>query len=149
LEVTVKIHRTAIGLGLAGAIGLSTATLSLLGAGVASADDYAGKKYSDVESALSDADETGVIASRFGDTLADDDCVVSHSQQAPWIKGDDFAPVTDTVLLYLNCNAGVANAKDPGNSAASPEGRDAIAQAKKDAEQDQATAASNQDKAKG
>ena len=43
--------------------------------------------------------------SRAGDTLSDDDCIVTHSQSAPWIKGDSFAPVTDTVLVYLNCNA--------------------------------------------
>jgi hypothetical protein len=145
----VEKHRKAIGLGVVGAIGLSTFALSLLGAGVAAADDYAGKKYSDAQSALSDADQKGVIAARFGDTLADDDCIVSHSEKAPWIKGDDFAPVTDTVLLYLNCNAGVATDKDPGNSAASPEGRDAIAQAQQAAQQDQATAASDTDKSKG
>ena len=40
--------------------------------------------------------------------MGDDECVVSHSQSAPWIKGDSFAPVTDTVLVYLNCNATVA-----------------------------------------
>jgi hypothetical protein len=67
--------------------------------------------------------------------LTDDDCIVTHSQSAPWIKGDDFAPVTDTVLVYLNCNATVATAKDPGNSAASPEGKAAIADAKKKAEE--------------
>ena len=25
-----------------------------------------------------------------GDTLSDDDCIVTHSQSAPWIKGDSF-----------------------------------------------------------
>jgi hypothetical protein len=58
---------------------------------------------------------------------------VTHSQSAPWIKGDSFAPVTDTVLVYLNCNAAVATNKDPGNSAGSPEGRTAIAAAQKTA----------------
>jgi hypothetical protein len=67
-----------------------------------------------------------VVASRAGDSLSDDQCIVTHSQSAPWIKGDSFAPVTDTVLVYLNCNATVASAKDPGNSAGSPEGRAAI-----------------------
>jgi hypothetical protein len=58
--------------------------------------------------------------------------MVTHSQSAPWIKGDSFAPVTDTVLVYLNCNATVATAKDPGNSAGSPEGRAAIQKAQED-----------------
>jgi hypothetical protein len=73
-----------------------------------------------------------VIASRAGDTLDNDKCMVTHSQSAPWIKGDDFSPVTDTVLIYLNCNASVASNKDPGNSAGSPEGRAAIQQAQQD-----------------
>ena len=67
---------------------------------------------------------------------------------APWLKGDDFTPVTDTVLLYLNCNAGVASANEPGNSKASPEGRAAIAAAKEQAAQDQAQAAADQTKGK-
>jgi hypothetical protein len=100
--------------------------------GVAAADDYAGQTYGDASSAIADAGKKAVIASRAGDTLSDDKCVVTHSQSAPWVKGDDFAPVTDTVLVYLNCNATVASAKDPGNSAGSPEGRAAIAAAKQD-----------------
>ena len=52
--------------------------------------------------------------------------------------------VTDTVLLYLNCNATVASATSPGKSAASPEGRAATAAANAAAAQDQTTAAANQ-----
>ena len=116
--------------------------------GIAAADDYAGKKYSDVTSALADSDLTGVIATRSGDLVDDDDCVVTSSEKAPWIKGDDFAPVTDTVLLNLNCNAGVASAKTSGNSKASPEGKAAMAEAQKEAQQEQAQAAADQAKAK-
>ena len=111
------------------AVGATAVSMAVLGTGIAAADDYSGQTYSDASQAISDAGKTAVIASRAGDTLADDDCIVTHSQSAPWIKGDDFAPVTDTVLVYLNCNAPVATAKDPGNSAASPEGRAAIAKA--------------------
>jgi hypothetical protein len=116
--------------------------------GIAAADDYAGKKYSDVTSALADSDLTGVIATRSGDLVDDDDCVVTSSEKAPWIKGDDFAPVTDTVLLNLNCNAGVASAKTSGNSKASPEGKAAMAEAQKEAQQEQAQAAADQAKVK-
>ena len=114
------------------ALGATAVSMAFFGAGVASADDYAGQTYGDASSAIADAGKKAVIASRAGDTLSDDKCVVTHSQSAPWIKGDDFAPVTDTVLVYLNCNATVASAKEPGNSAASPEGRAAIAAAKQD-----------------
>ena len=104
-----------------------------LGCGVAAADDYAGKTYADASSAISDAGDTAVVASRSGDLLDQDDCIVTTSEKAPWIKGDDFAPVTDTVLVNLNCNAGVATATKSGNSAASPEGRAAIQAAKDEA----------------
>lgn len=132
-------------------LGSAAVPVSMLSAGVAAADgdSYAGQKYSDVSSALGDAGLKGVIATKEGDTVADDDCVVTHSQKAPWMKGDDFSPVTDTVLLFLDCSAQVATAKTPGNSAASPEGRAAIAAAKQQAQQDQATAAANQTKGKG
>src|ERR1700755_1595088 len=109
-------------------------SMAFFGSGVAAADDSSGQTYGEASKAISEAGKKAVIASRAGDTLADDDCIVSHSQSAPWIKGDDFSPVTDTVLVYLNCNATVASAKDPGNSAGSPEGRAAIAAAQKEAE---------------
>jgi hypothetical protein len=112
-------------------VGATAVSMAFFGTGIAAADDYAGQTYGDASSAISDAGKKAVIASRSGDTLTDDKCIVTHSQSAPWIKGDDFAPVTDTVLVYLNCNVGVATAKDPGNSVASPEGRAAIAAAQK------------------
>jgi hypothetical protein len=114
------------------ALGATTVSMAFLGTGVAAADDYSGQTYGDASKAISDAGKKAVIASRAGDTLTDDQCIVSHSQSAPWIKGDSFAPVTDTVLVYLNCNATVATAKDPGNSAASPEGRAAVQKAQED-----------------
>ncbi len=108
------------------AVGATAVSMAFFGTGIAAADDYAGQTYGDASSAISDAGKKAVIASRAGDTLSDDQCIVTHSQSAPWIKGDDFSPVTDTVLVYLNCNATVASAKQPGNSAGSPEGRAAI-----------------------
>lgn len=114
------------------AVGATAVSMAFFGSGVAAADDYSGQTYGDASKAISDAGKKAVIASRAGDTLTDDDCIVTHSQSAPWIKGDDFAPVTDTVLVYLNCNATVATAKDPGNSAASPEGKAAIQKAQED-----------------
>ena len=114
-------------------VGVTAVSMAFFGTGIAAADDYAGQKYSDAKSAISNAGKKAVIASRSGDTLSDDNCIVTHSQSAPWIKGDHFAPDTKTVLVNLNCNATVATAKDPGNSAGSPEGRAAIAANAKDA----------------
>ena len=132
----------------AGVVGVTVMSIATAGTGVAAADDYAGKTYADASSALSGASLKGVIAGRVGDTLPTDQCVVTHSEKAPWIKGNNFNAVTDTVLLYLNCNATVASATSPGNSAASPEGRAAIAAANAAAAKDQATAAANQNQPK-
>jgi hypothetical protein len=121
-----------LGVYTAAVVGASVVSMAFLGTGVAAADDYAGQTYADASQAISKASKKAVIASRAGDTLSQDQCIVTHSQSAPWIKGDHFAAVSDTVLLYLNCNATVATAKDPGNSAASPEGRAAIAKAQQD-----------------
>ena len=132
----------------AGVVGVTVMSIATAGTGVAAADDYAGKTYADASSALSGASLKGVIAGRVGDTLPTDQCVVTHSEKAPWIKGTSFNAVTDTVLLYLNCNATVASATSPGNSAASPEGRAAIAAANAAAAKDQATAAANQNQPK-
>jgi hypothetical protein len=122
-------------------IGMSVIPVGMLATGVASADDYAGKSYADVQSALSSGGMKGVIATRSGDSMPNDKCTVTSSEKAPWIKGNKFASVTDTVLLNLNCSASVATAKAPGNSAASPEGRAAIAAAQQQAAQDQSQAA--------
>lgn len=119
------------------AVGATAVSMAFFGTGIAAADDYAGQTYGDASKAISDAGQKAVIASRAGDTLSDDECIVTHSQSAPWLKGDDFAPVTDTVLVYLNCNATVATAMDPGNSAGSPEGRAAIAAAKEKQQEEQ------------
>ncbi|MEU0496195.1 hypothetical protein [Mycobacterium sp. NPDC006124] len=115
--------------------------IALLTGGTAAADDYAGQSYADASKAAGDAKQTVVVASRVGDAEAQDDCSVERSQSAPFIHGTDFSHETDTVQFYLNCNAGVATATTPGNSAASPEGRAAIAAAADKAAKDKAAAA--------
>lgn len=111
-------------------VAATAAPMAIFGTGIAAAsDDYAGKTYADAQSALSGGKLKGVIAGRVGDILSDDKCIVTRSEKAPWIKGNKFAAVSDTVLLFLNCNATVASPGTPGNSAASPEGRAAIASA--------------------
>lgn len=119
----------------AGAIG-ALAVSSLLGTGVASADDYAGQSYADASSAASDAGQSVIVASRVGDKVAYDDCLVTRSQTAPFTSGNDGAHVDGVVQFYLNCNSGVASATTPGNSLASAAGR-----AAKDAEEQAAAEA--------
>lgn len=112
-----------VGAGAIGALAVST----LLGAGVASADDYANQSYADASSAASDAGLSVVVASRVGDQFADDECLVTRSQTAPFTSGNDGAHVDGIVQFYLNCNRGVASATTPGNSLGSPLGRSAKA----------------------
>ncbi|WP_319434097.1 hypothetical protein [Mycobacterium sp. RTGN5] len=130
-----------------GTVALGAMSLTL-GSAVALADDYAGKSYADASSAISSAGQKSVIATSVGDGVSQSDCVVTHSQKAPWLKGDNFSPVTDTVLLYLNCDAKLAKAGKAGNSLASPEGQTEKAaedeQAAKDAAAAQAAAQQNE-----
>jgi hypothetical protein len=113
-----------IGSGAIGALALS----AVLGTGVASADDYAGQKYSDASSAAGDAGQTVVVAGRVGDKVSQDDCLVTRSQAAPFADGSGVH-VSKTVQFYLNCNGGYATAGTPGPSVGSPEGRTAKAAA--------------------
>jgi hypothetical protein len=113
----------------AGAAVAVSAFMALFGTGVAAADDYAGKTYADASSAASDAGQSVVVAGRVGDTLSQDDCVVSRSQSAPFASANDGAHVDRQVQFYLNCNGRYASATTPGNSLASPEGREAKATA--------------------
>ena len=127
-----------IGSGAIGALAFST----VLGTGVAAADDYAGQSYADASSAASDAGATVVVAARVGDKVAQDDCLVTRSQTAPFASANDGVHVSDTVQFYLNCNSGVASATSPGNSLASEAGR-----AAKAAEEEAAAEAASEEEA--
>jgi hypothetical protein len=128
--------RIALG---SGVVALAATSITFFGSGVAAADDYAGKSYSDASSAISSAGQKAVIAGSVGDAVSQGDCMVTRSQKAAWLKGDNFSPVTNTVLLFLNCNAKLAGPGLPGNSLASPEGR-----AEKAAEDQKAAEAAQQ-----
>lgn len=123
-----------VGSGAIGALAVS----ALIGGAVASADSYAGQKYSDASSAASDAGQTVVVASRVGDKLSQDDCIVERSQTAPFSSANDGVHVSNQVQFYLNCNGGYATATTPGTSMGSQEGRAAKAAA------DQAAAQQNE-----
>ena len=108
--------------------------LALAGSGVAvasSSPDVTGQKYSDAQSAISGAGFTPVVESTVGDQKAWPDCIVTRTQkrvvQPP---PDSSGSATNEMLVSLNCEAPIASATTPGNSAASPEGRTAAASAK-------------------
>ena len=117
-----------------GAAGSAAVSLAFFGTGVAAADDYVGKTYADASTALGNAGLTGVVATRVGDQLPQDQCIVTHSQTSSFMNQFDAVnniqknPGTQ-VLLFLNCNGAVASATSPGNSLGSPDGREARAAA--------------------
>jgi hypothetical protein len=118
-------------------------TLSLCAAAVAfvlaespvaiadSSTDVTGQKYSDAQGVLSGAGLKPVVETTVGDQKAWPDCIVTRTQKRtvqppPNSSGSQ----TNEMLVSLNCEATVASATTPGNSAASPEGRAAAASAK-------------------
>jgi hypothetical protein len=121
----------------AGSAVAASALMALFGTGVAAADNFAGKTYADASSAASDAGLDVVIAGRVGDELPQDDCLVTRSQTAPFASANDGAHYDKKVQFYLNCAGGYATATNPGNSLASPEGREAKAAADEAAAEEQ------------
>jgi hypothetical protein len=115
------------------AIAAALAALTVSGSGVAVADsspDVTGQTYADAQSALSGAGLKPVVETAVGDQKAWPACIVTHAQkrsvQPPPNSGGS---ATTQMLVSLNCDAGVASATTPGNSAGSPEGKAAIAAA--------------------
>jgi len=124
----MKCLRPVLGVGGAAA---ALAALAISGSGVAAAaTDVTGQKYSDAQSTLSSAGLKPVVETVVGDQKAWPDCVVTRAQkrtvQPPENSGGS---ATNEMLVSLNCEAGIATATTPGNSAASPEGRAAAAAA--------------------
>jgi hypothetical protein len=116
----------------AGAAAAALAALAISGSGVAAAatTDVTGQKYSDAQSALSSAGFTPVVETVVGDKNAWPDCVVTRAQKRTVQPPENSSgSATNEMLVSLNCEAGVATATTPGNSAASPEGRAAAAAA--------------------
>jgi hypothetical protein len=109
------------------------AALALTGSGVAvatSSPDVTGQKYSDAQSALSGASLTPVVSTIVGDQKAQPDCVVTRAQKRTvHPPANSGGSATNQMLISLNCNAGIASATSPGNSAASPAGKAAAAAA--------------------
>jgi hypothetical protein len=122
----------------AGSVVVASACMGLFGTGVATADDYAGQKYSDAASAASSSGLTSVVAARVGDKLATDDCLVTRSQVPPFTSADDGSHRSGQVQFYLNCAGAYATATNPGASMASPEGREAKAAADQAAAEEEA-----------
>jgi len=99
---------------LVSGVGCAAVLVALFGSGSAAAnpwDDYAGQTYEEAASSISDWG-TPVIATRVGSYLPTEQCMVTGSRSA-----------NGTMLLDLNCNDTSAFNGHPGNSVATPEGK--------------------------
>lgn len=113
----------------AGSAVAASACMALFGTGVAAADDFAGMTYAEAQEEAGST--TLVVAGRVGDKLEQDDCIVTRSQTAPFMRDveGEFGHAENEVLVSLNCAGGHATATNPGASVASPAGRESKAAA--------------------
>ena len=110
---------------LLGAAAGVAATLSA-GAGIAAAvPDVVGQTYADAKNTIQQTGAAVIIATRTGELASQDECIVAQAWDKPNVSGQRTAPKNE-VWVALNCNAAVASASSPGNSAAGPEGRQAL-----------------------
>lgn len=126
-EVTIVRKLMVVG---AGAVGAAGVAMTLVGHGVAGADtlsDVTGKYYGQAKEVLSGAGLTPIVATRVGDQVTDDDCVIDRIQNVSGSSG--------TVQVHLNCYANVASPQQAGYSRQSQLGRAAYeAQQQQEAE---------------
>jgi ribosomal protein L12E/L44/L45/RPP1/RPP2 len=112
---------------LFGAAAGIAATISV-GAGVAAATpDVVGQTYADASQTIQAAGSRPVIATRIGGRTDEGQCIVTNARFHTTVTQIYEKPEYDEVLLALNCTAPVASASSAGRSAASPEGRQALA----------------------
>lgn len=94
---------------------------AIFGAGTANADnEYAGLTYEKAVARM--GGQTPVIASRVGDYLPTEQCIVTGSRSGNFLdsSGNNRG---GQVLLHLNCNGASAMGGHPGNSVMSPAGK--------------------------
>ena len=113
--------RKLIAIGV-GAIGVAGVAIALVPGTAAAAPDVAGQTYAKAKEALSSAGLTPIIASRVGDRVSEDDCIVDRVQDANFVSGTG-TPATSQVKVYLNCDGSVAASNKPGYSKQNPMGK--------------------------
>jgi len=120
-EVSQNV-RKLISIG-AGALAVAGVMTALLGQGTAAAaPNVSGQTYGKAKQQLSQAGLTPIVATRVGDRMDEDKCIVDRVQDANFVNGTG-APASSTVYVYLNCNGGLASTNSPGYSAQDPMGK--------------------------
>jgi hypothetical protein len=132
----------------AGACGAAAVALTMVGGGVANADDgIVGQYYKDAKGKIAQMGMTPVVATTVGDRKDWDNCVVQSANKSSFLDGSGNKS-GNTMLVNLNCYSKYGTALWPGYSLASPEGRkmwEADMAAKKQKEADAAAAAQQQE----
>lgn len=119
----------------AAAVGGAAVMFAVFGSGSAGAiNDYKGMTYADAANAIANSGATAVIATKVGEFLPLNSCIVTGSRSASFLdsSGNNSG---GKVMLDLNCNYMFALPGVPGNSLASPEGKAAHDQAVQQAQQ--------------
>jgi len=91
------------------------------GAGIASADPYAGKTYAQAAADIAKRNGTPIVATMSGNQLAKDDCIVISGTKSIFLDSSGNARRGE-YLLNLNCNRTLATPGHPGGSLMSPGG---------------------------
>jgi hypothetical protein len=110
-------------IGVVGGTSLVATSVALASAAVASASpSVVGMTFDKAQEAVQDAGLTAEVSTTTGTALPQSECiVVNQVVRAAVTFGREYTPTK--MLLSLNCNATLATAGHPGNSAASPEGQ--------------------------
>jgi hypothetical protein len=126
-----------------GATASAAAAMALFGTATAGAQDYVGDTYEDASEAMDEDGLEPIIATKVGDKLEEDECIVTSAWEPPFLRGvgDGFEPSEDEMLVSLNCAGPFATATNPGASVANPLGREAKKQAEEEEEEELAEAA--------
>ncbi|MED5811062.1 hypothetical protein VST63_01700 [Mycolicibacterium sp. 050232] len=116
--MTTRTHRWCV-------IVAASTTAVLLDAGVADAnqDPLIGKTYAEAAEKISEWSSTPVVNSTVGDALPRDDCIVTSWRKVRKLDASGNERPTEH-LLNLNCSQVLATPGHPGNSLATPEGRE-------------------------
>jgi hypothetical protein len=132
----------------AGACGAAAVALTIVGGGVANADDgIVGQYYKDAKAKIGQMGMTPEVATTVGDRKDWDNCIVQSANRAPFLDGSGNKS-GNRMLVNLNCYSKYGTYLWPGYSLASPEGRkmwEADMAAKKQKEAEAAAAAQQQE----
>lgn len=115
------------------AVGAAVLSMTILGSGVASADDgLTGSSYGEASAWISSHNGTSVVGTVSGDQVEKGNCIVASWHKSIFLDSSGDNTRSGEYVLNLNCNNPLASPGKPGNSAMSPAG------VKAKAEQEQA-----------